>query len=117
MATTHGQFDRRSAERIGAATRYVEGMYRNDAAIPGQRHVEVARQEFGKLDQAVIKGLLSSPNNVVSIWLGPGHGVNDVDLGWDIKADYSLGDFDVGEYVLVTRHRGKWYVSCLGAPT
>lgn len=113
MATTYGQFDRRSAERIGAATRYIEGMYRNDATMPGQRHVEPKNFIFGKLDQAVAFGALSSPNNVVSEWLGPAWGVDDADTGEDYAADYSWGDFDSGTYVALTRHKGKWYVSCL----
>lgn len=107
--------DKQSYDKMARVVRLRGGL---EGGLPSQNVREsLPRQEFGKLDQAVTAGILTSPNNVVSIWKGPGHGVDDADINLDIKADYSFGDFDAGEYVLVTRHRSKWYVSCLEAPT
>lgn len=84
-----------------------------------QRRYPVSRTVFVVPDQAVSAGKLSSPNNVFSVWDGPGADV-DADTGEDIEADFAAQDFAVDDYCLAVIVGGKWYVSCFlpgGAPT
>lgn len=74
---------------------------------------------FVKPDQDVSAGVLTAPDNVFSVWLGPAHGVNDADKGTDIEADFAQQDFTTADYCVAQRVGGKWYVSCYlpgGAP-
>lgn len=123
MAIESGEFDRKSAERIASATRYVETLRRND---PTGAEIRPPEQSFyfGKPDQDIAAGPLTgesvgtgSGQNVISVWRGPAWGAEDEDVGLDIAADYALQDFSAGDYVVVTRYKGKWYVSCLFTPT
>lgn len=89
--------------------------------LPGerQRRYPVSRTVFVVPDQAVTAGKLSSPNNVFSVWDGPGADV-DADSGEDIEADYAAGDFETSDYCIAVTVNGLWYVSCFlpgGAPT
>lgn len=112
MAEKMGGFNQQSAIRIGRATRYVESLRRN-SSNPSTT-VDLTEDFFlGKPDQDLEAGVLSSPDNKISIWKGPAWGVEDRDLNIDIEADYALQDFKKNEYVTMTLYKGKWYVGCL----
>lgn len=67
---------------------------------------------FVKPDQAVTAGVLVAPDNVFSIWKGPGWGVDDSDSGADIEAHYAAQDFTTADYCIAVKVGGKWYISC-----
>jgi hypothetical protein len=65
---------------------------------------------IGKPTEALTVGLLTDKQ--VQPWKGPAHSP-DEEVGSPRDVHYSTGDFGTGDYVVVTRYRGKWYVSCL----
>lgn len=116
MADRFGQFDEQSARRIGEVVRYVEAMMRGGS--PRGRGLPGPGQpfEFAKLNQAVTAGVLTG-GETASVWLGPAWGGSDADTGIDIELDYATNDMASGDYCVLTRQRGKWYVQPWECPT
>lgn len=71
------------------------------------------RPVIGKPASTFAEGVLTAPNNVVNIWLGPAHGGSSAATGATIEADYSTGAFGTSDFVTVTTAKdGKKYVTC-----
>lgn len=67
---------------------------------------------FVKPDQNVSAGVLTSPNNVFSVWRGPAKGGDDADTGGDIEAQYATQDFTTADYCVAQRIGVDWYITC-----
>jgi hypothetical protein len=65
---------------------------------------------IGKPTSNLSTGVLSGKQ--VQPYLGPAHSP-DATVGSPRDVHFSTGDFTTSDYVVVTRYRGKWYVSCL----
>lgn len=68
-----------------------------------------APRGFGKLDQAVTKGVLSG-GETASVWKGPAHSP-DEDTGGEIAIHYATHDMDADGYIEWAKINGKVYVS------
>jgi hypothetical protein len=81
---------------------------------PGERRPgRGGRVYFGKPASSFTEGALTAPNNVVTLWLSPGHDDGPAATTRTITAHWSTGNFSTSDYVIVTPlHDGTRHVSC-----
>lgn len=110
----YGFPDKRSYDRMARVVRRAGDLSGGRGAMryldpPGQR------LRIGKPDTAFTQGILTAPDNVVSLWRGPSKS-GDADTGSNLVVHYATVDCATTDYVVCQKINGDWYVTPLTCP-